>query len=124
MAVKFTKITKSDAPAKGSVTLLAAAAPPAVAGNALLVEDEFTPYYNAEGGGATGHILKPPYDPRQLERMCSENNALGPCIEAMVVNVDGTGFEIERIDMDHPLPLRHRPGPYRFARFRTQCRPR
>lgn len=81
---------------KSAVTVVAAAPKPAIAGNALEVEDEFTPYYNAEGGGATGHILKPPYDPRQLEKLCQENNTLGPCIEAMVINIDGTGFEIER----------------------------
>jgi PBSX family phage portal protein len=85
---------------KSAVTIIAAAPAPAIAGNALEVEDEFTPYYNAEGGGATGHILKPPYDPRQLEKMTQENNTLGPCIEAMVVNIDGTGHEIEKIDMN------------------------
>ncbi len=78
------------------VTLLAPAAAPAMASNALQVEDEFNAFYMAGTDGAAGHVLRPPYDPRVLERLTQENNVLGACIDAMVVNVAGTGHRIER----------------------------
>jgi PBSX family phage portal protein len=39
-------------------------------------------------------VLTPPYDPERLQRICFENNTLAQCIEAMEVNIDGTGFQI------------------------------
>ena len=78
------------------VTPLAAAAAPAMASNALQVEDEFNAFYMTGTDGAAGHVLRPPYDPRVLERLTQENNVLGACIDAMVVNVAGTGHRIER----------------------------
>ncbi len=42
---------------------------PAMASNALQVEDEFNAFYMAGTDGAAGHVLRPPYDPRVLERL-------------------------------------------------------
>jgi len=90
------KITKTPvSKAEATVSLIAAALPPAMASNALQVEDEFNPFYMTGTNATTGQILRPPYDPRVLERLTQENNTLGSCVEAMVVNVDGTGHVIE-----------------------------
>ena len=35
-----------------------------------------------------------------LDRLSQENNALLPCIEAMVTNVDGTGYDFESIEKE------------------------
>ena len=43
-------------------------------------------------------LLEPPYKLRMLDRLSQENNALLPCIEAMVTNVDGTGYDFESVD--------------------------
>lgn len=85
---------------KAQVTMVAAREPPAVASNVLEVEDEFARYYDGgpAGGGVT--MLRPPYVAASLERLCQQNNSLGPCIEAMVVNIDGTGWQIEKTDRD------------------------
>lgn len=47
-------------------------------------------------------IITPPYDLQRLERMLEENNILGPCVAAMVTNVDGTGWVIEKTDGTAP----------------------
>lgn len=73
-------------------------APPedAVGSHAYEPEDEFTQWY--VGGQANGQLLMPPYLPASLIRLCQENNTLGPCVDAMVTNCDGTGFDFEADD--------------------------
>jgi len=67
-----------------------------IVSNAALPEDEFQNYYM---GGSNDHgIIVPPWDMRRLEYLVNENNALAPCIDAMEVNVDGTGFEFKSQD--------------------------
>lgn len=65
------------------------------ASNAVEYEDEFHGKYGtgALTGGAT--IIAPPFLPRQLEALATTNNALIPCIDAMVTNVHETGHVIE-----------------------------
>lgn len=58
---------------------------------ALDREVVFGSLYTQEGMSGA---IKPPYDPDKLSVLVEENNALGPCIEAMITNVDGTGFEV------------------------------
>lgn len=43
-------------------------------------------------------IIKPTYDPTQLAVLTQQNNTLMQCITAMEVNIDGTGFAVERRD--------------------------
>ncbi len=62
--------------------------------NALDPEDEYKQWY--VGGENDAGVLAPPYNLRQLDRLSQENNALSPCVEAMVTNVDGTGYDFER----------------------------
>lgn len=64
----------------------------AVVSNAFEPEDEYLQYYL----GAVRDIgaILPPYNLKTLDRLVQENNSLGPCVEAMVTNIDGTGFDI------------------------------
>lgn len=71
---------------------LDAALSTAVVANAFSPEDEYHMYY--VGQGKSVNAIQPPYDLRVLDRLTQENNALGPCVEAMVTNVDGTGFTL------------------------------
>lgn len=43
-------------------------------------------------------IVQPTYNPIQLMILCQQNNTLAACIEATVVNIDGTGWTFARED--------------------------
>ena len=75
------KFKKAEAPAD------------AVAGNAFMPEDEYLLLYM--GASRDRGILEPPYNLKVLDLMSQENNTLSPCIEAMVTNIDGTGYTFE-----------------------------
>lgn len=66
-----------------------------IVSNRREIEDDFVSYY--ETGGDRG-LIRPPFDPKRLEQLVQTNNTLGPCIDAMTTNIDGTGYEIERRD--------------------------
>jgi PBSX family phage portal protein len=66
----------------------------AVAANAFESEDEYQDLYI--GAARDVGILEPPYNLKSLDRLAQENNALSPCVEAMVTNVDGTGYDFEK----------------------------
>jgi PBSX family phage portal protein len=70
----------------------------AVQSNLFQPEDEYLQFYLG-GVRSVGAIL-PPYDLRHLDRLCQENNALSHCVEAMVTNVDGTGYDIIKPGVD------------------------
>jgi PBSX family phage portal protein len=67
--------------------------PGTVVSNAFEPEDEFARHYL--GMEKDAGLIQPPYNLKMLDRLCQENNALGPCIEAMVTNIDGTGHVFE-----------------------------
>lgn len=67
-----------------------------VVSRALEAEDEFMPYYQSDALGTGMSLIEPPYNPAVLQSLCSENNTLGPCVDAMVANIDGTGYVIEK----------------------------
>ena len=63
-----------------------------LADSAVDMEDEFKGlYFTTEDSSKT--LIQPPYPPKVLMRLVSQNNILGQCVEAMEVNVDGTGYE-------------------------------
>jgi len=62
-----------------------------LASQALDREVVFGPLYTQEGMSGA---LRPPYMPDQMASLVESNNALQPCIDAIVTNVDGTGFEV------------------------------
>src|SRR5665213_2669269 len=70
----------------------------AVQPNAFEPEDEYQQLY--VGATRDQGIIQPPFSLRQLDRLSLENNALGPCIETMVTNVDGTGYDFESEEED------------------------
>lgn len=58
------------------------------------VEDEFADLYTSHAGTPGAVLaLQPPYMPRQLKQLVSHNNILNQCVQAMEVNIDGTGYE-------------------------------
>lgn len=65
--------------------------------NARESEDEFADLYLGKGKDA--FVIEPPYDMKRLSQLAQENNALGQCIAAMEVNIDGTGFSIDKESM-------------------------
>lgn len=68
----------------------------AVASNAVQPEDEFHSLYL--GAANDAGVLCPPYNLRRLDRLAQENNTLSPCIEAMVTNIEGTGYDFGKKD--------------------------
>lgn len=82
---------------KDEVTLTKAEAE--LRAQALDIEDlqQFTDLYLAEG---TVRLIKPTYNPIQLEQLTHTNNTLGVCIAAMETNIDGTGWELVDEDGD------------------------
>lgn len=70
---------------------LAQADTKAIGSAALERENAFNQLYNNDG---TAAAFAPPYDPDRMAALVEENNMLNACIEAMVTNIDGTGFEL------------------------------
>lgn len=66
-----------------------------IVSNRRELEDDFMPFYQTQSERG---LIKPPFDPRRLEELVQTNNTLPSCVDAMVTNVDGTGWEIERLD--------------------------
>jgi PBSX family phage portal protein len=61
------------------------------------LEDEWASlYYTAQN--QSNIFLLPPFEPLVLLELVQTNNTLNQCIEAMEVNVDGTGFDIVPFD--------------------------
>lgn len=70
------------------------------AASQYLPEDEFKNLYVAGGdaGGTNNIFLSPPANPKTLKQLPHLNNILLQCIEAMEVNIDGTGHEFVPLD--------------------------
>ena len=70
--------------------------PNGVKANALEYEDDFSGMYGLAGmvEGSNCILMEPPFNPLTLDKLTTINNALQPCIDAMITNIDGTGFEI------------------------------
>jgi PBSX family phage portal protein len=82
-------------PLKGKLTAIKK---PPVSGsvvpqNSSFIEDSFAQFYLS--AGSSYGVLQPPYDYNDLASRAEENNTLPQCIEAMEVNIDGTGHVIE-----------------------------
>ncbi|QIN95164.1 portal protein [Stenotrophomonas phage vB_SmaS_DLP_3] len=66
------------------------------------LEDEFKGlYFTTEDSSKT--LIEPPYPPKVLMRLVTQNNILGQCVEAMEVNVDGTGYEFVAKEEGKPV---------------------
>ena len=65
--------------------------------SAIELEDEFSSlYYTA--GQQNNLFLMPPFEPNLLLNLVQTNNVLNQCVEAMEVNIDGTGYELVPIE--------------------------
>src|SRR5882724_8073818 len=73
-----------------------------LADSQLELEDEFLGLYYTSAQD-TKILLQPPYNPQDLLSLVTRNNVLLQCIEAMVVNIDGTGYEFESITPDEDI---------------------
>lgn len=66
------------------------------------VEDEFKGlYFTTEDTSKT--ILMPPIPIKTLCSLVSQNNILSQCVEAMEVNIDGTGYSFVAVNSDTPI---------------------
>lgn len=83
--MKFGLATANDAAPAGTII-----------SNIYEPEDEYQNLYI--GASRDQGLIQPPYYLRTLDRLSQENNSLAPCIEAMVTNVDGTGYTFENQD--------------------------
>lgn len=63
-----------------------------MAQSAVELEDEFASLYFTSGQ-QNNLFLMPPFEPNVLLNLVQSNNVLNQCIEAMEVNIDGTGYE-------------------------------
>lgn len=68
-----------------------------MAASAYQPEDEFATAYDTAGSFVKG-IIRPPFEPRVLANLPNHNNILSQCIDAMEVNIDGTGFDVVAVD--------------------------
>lgn len=63
-----------------------------MAQSAVELEDEFSSLYFTSAH-ASNLFLMPPFEPNALLNWVQTNNVLNQCVEAMEVNIDGTGHE-------------------------------
>ncbi|MDH5184698.1 MAG: hypothetical protein OEX12_12525, partial [Gammaproteobacteria bacterium] len=92
-------MTETNTPkgsATASMTVIQRAEGAVVSSNAKDAEDKFAQLYSNTGQKVK--ILRPPYDLKLLRRIVQESDSLPPCISAMEVNVDGTGYDIVKKD--------------------------
>ncbi len=66
--------------------------------NALTIVDQFNENDFDPDKNPKAAVIAPPFDMIFLGRLIQNNNALGQCIAAMEVNIDGTGYVIELKD--------------------------
>src|SRR5688572_19440828 len=62
-------------------------------------------------------LLRPAYEPIALINLCHTNNTLGQLIDAMEVNIDGTGYDIEPKDEEEPDEATDDPEIYNIKEF-------
>jgi Bacteriophage capsid portal protein len=61
----------------------------------LQVEDVYVDmYYTASN--TSGRLIMPPFNPIALKNMVRRNNILQQCVEAMEINIAGTGWEVRQ----------------------------
>lgn len=66
----------------------------------LTYEDDFAGLYWEKGAKASNLLVQPPFNPTTLTQLITRNNILAQCIQTMEVNIDGTGYRLEKIDQE------------------------
>lgn len=64
----------------------------------LTYEDDFAGLYWEKGAKSSNLIVQPPFNPSTLVALVTRNNILAQCVQAMEVNIDGTGYMLEKLD--------------------------
>lgn len=82
--VKSKKVTKAE----GDI----------ISSNALVSDDLFESTYFDIRDNPNAQIIRPPFNPITLAELVHENNAVGQCVAAMEVNIDGTGYDVDSGD--------------------------
>ena len=85
-----------------------------MADSATQLEDEFANLYYTTAS-SSNVVLQPPYEPKMLAHLVTHNNILNQCIEAMEVNIDGTGFEFVSVEDGKEGDKAEKPENNRFA---------
>lgn len=69
-----------------------------LAGTDIEKDDAFEPFFfdPQKADDKKAQVLRPPYQPKHLSVLCQNNNTLGQMVTAMEVNIDGTGWVIEK----------------------------
>lgn len=109
--IHIQKASKAKPTPKAQVTLLgsgktvqkADVAGLVINGTESMPADDFFGSYMTESttqGAAANSILEPNIKPGTLLQLVTTNNILGQCIEAMEVNIDGTGHQIVKKDQE------------------------
>lgn len=62
-----------------------------------VVDDPFNDYYSNSSGV---QVLQPPFSPESLVSLATNSSMIWPCIDAMEVNIAGTGGEVLRVEDD------------------------
>jgi PBSX family phage portal protein len=65
-------------------------------------DDTFIGSYTASGANGKVSLIEPTFAPLALLNLVTKNNILSQCIDAMEVNIDGTGHDFEKIEEDMP----------------------
>lgn len=65
-------------------------------------EDEFKNLY-VQAENSANVLVEPPFNPKRMLHLPQENNTLFQCVEAMEVNIDGTGWELVPADPKTPM---------------------
>lgn len=69
-------------------------------GTDIAKDDAFEAFYfDPKKADSSAQVLRPPYPPKKLSLLCQNNNTLAQMITTMEVNIDGTGWVIEKQDI-------------------------
>jgi len=114
MAIKYpSELPKADAPAPVKGVVAGKSAPSnslavqlvrkddtalVASASAYLPEDEFSSMYTTTGTAEGNVVLAPPMAPKTLKQFATHSNVLLQCVEAMEVNIDGTGHTFVAAD--------------------------
>lgn len=91
--VESTEVKGEESEGGGRFIPLLKASTELIDTNAFELEDAFKSFLRVALKAGV-ELLHPPFNLALLEHLVETNNALAPCIEAMEVNIDGSGAEI------------------------------
>lgn len=85
-------MSKQDTQA--NITLITRNDSNVVASNSIDSDDKFSRFYTSSDSHNGPLALRPPIEPKILQSIALRNDSLPPCVAAMELNIDGTGYDI------------------------------